>query len=660
MAAAEISDCTNKGAVSGVGSTSIGGIVGDWQCCGFVKDSTNEGTVTGTSGSGIGGIIGYLRYNNIQNGTECYKKVEVVEISGNTNKAVIQGGTATGVGGIVGLLYDAAIVTGNTNNATSISGGEMVAGIIGGYQNIITTSPYYDKKGYTETVISGNKSDTALNSITGSCKSEIIYNNATNPIKIKIINNEPTTNDVICSVTNDENEITYYTTVAGAESKFEDGDSLTLLNCSFSNDVSDDKASIWTVIHENCSKVENSWHVKNTKDFSGGYGTKIEPYIIATKEQFQNITKMYEKYAYYQIADNVKEIDCSAWTPVKLFGSFDGNGVTLKNIDQKLFSQVGYLPATSDLANWDERDIKLRNFTATFKLEGDLDAGVAAVGQINGDNTTTFENVTIAGRLSGGSNSAAFFNYTGPNAFDATVDGMEQIISFKECSVTAALTCSSGSIGILAGHPGYSNPNVTINCDKKLDSIFAGSALITNGAKVRIVGIDSTNKNYSGVDSEAWGTELGENSNKISRLTIKTPKKESTEYTVTWTGDAVRMEVYIAAQLTATDESGNDTAARGITLTLAHVLENQQKVESETNKNILSTFTTCELKSKQNEYSASVSGSSLTCTTGGNENYSYGTIKLQVAQYDSNNKMVAFGNLTIAEKAKGSEAWTVK
>ena len=648
LAAAEISDCTNKGAVSGVDSTGIGGIVGDCQYCGFVKDSTNEGTVTGTSGSGIGGIIGYLRYNNIQNGTECYKKVEVVEISGNTNKAMINGGTATGVGGIVGLLYDAAIVTGNTNNATSISGSTMVAGIIGGYQNIITTSPYYDKKGYTETVISGNKSSTALASITGSSKSEIIYNNATNPIKIKIINNEPTTDDVICSVTNDENEITYYTAVADAESKFEDGNSLTLLNCSFSNDVSDDKASIWTVIHENCSQVENSWHVKNTKDFSDGYGTKIEPYIIATKEQFQNITTMYEKYAYYKLSDDYSETELTGWAPVSLHGSFDGNGKKLTDVTACLFDTVGY--------KLEKEEILLKNFEATLNISALSDYGTGSlIKNVFNSGTTTFENINVHGKVDGFWNLGSFYNYGTAN-YNGT--GASYTSIFKNCKSDATLICTTGNNGGgFVGH-GYEGNNNALTLSFDSDCKYTGEFYTTNGSGKKYIAMWSSwggaedtitidTAEYKGTNCDADWNRYSDNNNK--KITKVVPTPIETGSTVTIAENVSYIIVSVSAQLTAYDDSGNKIPnLSGITLALG----NEKKENVSGSVNVLDEVTSAEIDNSAESYGYGIDNGVMTVSVPGNFNYQSGTVRLTVAQYNTNDEIVAAGTIDLCTISK--------
>ncbi len=435
------------------------------------------------------------------------------------------------------------------------------------------------------------------------------------------------------------------------------GTNLVLLDCSLSNAVPDDLLSKnWTVIHARCAENTGFWDVESSH-FSGGRGTRIEPYLIADKDQFQKITDMYDKYAYYRIKDGVTEIDCSDWTSVKLFGSFDGNGVKLKGLNQKLFYYVGKLPSTKEaaavLANWDTTPVVLKNFEANFNLEADLDAAAGMIYQINGNNTTTIDNVTISGRMAGGSNSGAFFTYTGPNYYDQDVTGMQQKIVVNNSLVTAELICTA-PVGVICGHPKYSNSGVVVYCDKSIDELFKGTAVVPTGSKVCLSAFYFTyvGKNNSTTNEE---TTTG-----VSYMATQVPGYDaSTGYSVNWADSAVRMEVYIAAQLDETEENSDTrTAVVGITLTLKH-METKTKSEGNTSEKVLETFSSVELMNKQSGYDAAIESGKLTAKTAGDVNYTCGRIKLQVAQYDTNGKMVAFGSKTIAGRTTYNGDWTI-
>ena len=124
-----VTGCTNNGEVTGNG-TSIGGIVGEQQNSGSVTDSTNKGAVTNTSTAyGTGGVIGWVRYSGDKS---YYPDKSIITISNAKNCGDVDS-EGTGVGGIVGMVYHSVIMNGCTSDAT-ISGSNMVAGIVGGVQ----------------------------------------------------------------------------------------------------------------------------------------------------------------------------------------------------------------------------------------------------------------------------------------------------------------------------------------------------------------------------------------------------------------------------------------------------------------------------------------------------------------------------------------------
>lgn len=91
-----------------------------------------------------------------------------------------------------------------------------------------------------------------------------------------------------------------------------------------------------------------------TYKFAGGLGTEAAPYLIANREQMQAISEE-ENYAYYKW-NGASTVDCTNWTPIFLYGSFDGAGVKFENLDQPLFRYV----YANDENN--ERDATVENF----------------------------------------------------------------------------------------------------------------------------------------------------------------------------------------------------------------------------------------------------------------------------------------------------------
>ena len=173
LSAANVSGCTNSAAISGAG-TSIGGIVGEQKTYGSVTNNTNSGTVTNsnTGAYGNGGIIGWLRYHGEGEKTS-YAVSDIIKVTGNTNSGNVSGGNDAG--GIIGTVYNSAVVTGNTNTASSLSGATFAAGIVGNYQ--ITETPADPAPASNKLTFGDNTTSTPLDSIHANCKDLEIYTN---------------------------------------------------------------------------------------------------------------------------------------------------------------------------------------------------------------------------------------------------------------------------------------------------------------------------------------------------------------------------------------------------------------------------------------------------------------------------------------------------
>ena len=178
LSAANVFGCTNSAAISGAG-TSIGGIVGEQKTYGSVTNNTNSGTVTNPSAGayGNGGIIGWLRYHGVGEATS-YAVSDIITVTGNTNSGNVSGGNDAG--GIIGTVYNSAVVTGNTNTASSLSGTTFAAGIVGNYQ--ITETPAAAEPAANKLTFGDNTTSTSLDSIQANCKDLEIYTNGNNVI----------------------------------------------------------------------------------------------------------------------------------------------------------------------------------------------------------------------------------------------------------------------------------------------------------------------------------------------------------------------------------------------------------------------------------------------------------------------------------------------
>lgn len=154
VSGANIIGCTNEGNINGAGD--LGGIVGYQNSCGSITDCTNNGNITST-GTNIGGILGWA-------GNIGYNLHQPIDITGNINNGVLDAPQGT-VGGIISINRCTVNLSGNTNNAPSITGGSNAAGIVGnGFAG--GTATQTGGNGYIN-YGEGNVNTTEANNITG-------------------------------------------------------------------------------------------------------------------------------------------------------------------------------------------------------------------------------------------------------------------------------------------------------------------------------------------------------------------------------------------------------------------------------------------------------------------------------------------------------------
>lgn len=184
LCCAFISNCTNSGNITG-SSYAVGGIAGEMKNLGAITGSSNTATITNTSSAspyGTGGIVGWVRYSGAP---PAYALSEEIDVTDNTNSGSIKTASSTGAGGIVGILYSSGKVSGNENTAQEITGGQFVAGIVGGIQDQgEATLPSTIKE---NAIVVNNVSKTKSEDIKGSLTATYAYNN--DPSTYQVIDN---------------------------------------------------------------------------------------------------------------------------------------------------------------------------------------------------------------------------------------------------------------------------------------------------------------------------------------------------------------------------------------------------------------------------------------------------------------------------------------
>ncbi len=246
----------------------------------------------------------------------------------------------------------------------------------------------------------------------------------------------------------------YYKTLTNALNVATSGDTITLLDCSDSNEVPDDTVSkyTWKVIHNNCGdEADGYWH-EESNSFNGGYGTKVEPYLVSSFEQLEKIySEKGSDYAYYKWSEKDGTLDASNWDPSNLYlhGSFDGNGLTVNNLDDFMFRAV-WNGSDSWAPSEDTENIyTIKNLTINVKI---MSSGwAAAVVRTVGVHKFVMENVKVHGYIEGSTGVASFICY-GPGNYDSSYTYGGDI-TFKDCYSDMMVVAKSGAaVGFIA-HP---------------------------------------------------------------------------------------------------------------------------------------------------------------------------------------------------------------
>ena len=269
-----------------------------------------------------------------------------------------------------------------------------------------------------------------------------------------------------------------YENLEAAISAATEGDTLILFDCSLSNSISDEALSsyTWEVSHGNCADEASGFLHEKSDYFYGGYGTKVEPYLIANRDQFKNIDENswgvgYGYYKWYKTNDT---LDGSDWPTIDICGSFDGNGLTVNKLDSCLFRYV-YNNGTvkqkpsEDLIN--TYYVKNLTINADIISAGSVSAVIYEIDAYN----FVMENVTVHGSISGSTHVASFVTF-GPANYENGYQ-YDSKITFKNCHSDATVRSADGPATGFYAHPMMKSSEGTITL---MDSDFTGTLVSTN------------------------------------------------------------------------------------------------------------------------------------------------------------------------------------
>ena len=366
-------------------------------------------------------------------------------------------------------------------------------------------------------------------------------------------------------------------------------------------------------------------------DFAGGFGTEAFPYLIATPEQMMNISKHYDTYNYYKVADGVTSLDLTDIGKINLNGSFDGNGVTMVNLTSSLFQSVGQAG--------DNAKMVIENFDVTVNVLGASNSG-ALVRKIHNLGETVFSNIAMHGYIEGTSNLASFCNLGGYN-------GSYTVTFEKATSDVTIFDTGKQRIGGMFAHLLPGDGTVSIKIDEKsgytgkMSTEGTGNSLFAIGAEEFILNGESVSTDDASYKAYDYTVE---------QLNVKNPSKEEDGYYVAPESGVSKYVVKLNAQIDSYDAEGNELFA-GSTMCLgtSEITDFDAKII-----NLITDIVFVNDATHQRAYE--VNGNVLTVYTGSNDSYETGWVNLQVLQYDEDGDLIAVGNVTLHSIPKHTPA----
>jgi len=198
--------------------------------------------------------------------------------------------------------------------------------------------------------------------------------------------------------------------------------------------------------------------------FADGKGTQDDPFIISNLNDMLKIGDMSNVYCYYKVKDGVNEIDAlGGKIYVDLCGSFDGNGVTFKNMSDGLFNKVYGVPGGKA-----QGSVTVENFSVEY-----TNASPHGAIRYNYAENMTLRNIKVTGTIENTYNTSSFLDY-GSCGIDKVVN-----VSIDNCHSDATVIITGGNASGFVGHYYCSTNSIFV----VTNSSFTGHLYSSNGVK---------------------------------------------------------------------------------------------------------------------------------------------------------------------------------
>lgn len=250
--------------------------------------------------------------------------------------------------------------------------------------------------------------------------------------------------------------------------------------------------------------------------FAGGAGSAMQPFLIENETQLGLIAEYMDKNSAYYMRNAsfklIKDVELtSPWTPVDFYGTFDGSGKTISNIDINVkiddknacvgfFAEIGATAMVKDLKL--EGSVNVTDDSGITKtlnvggfaggISGGTVTGCEADMKITADVPADSSVGVMFGRIAGKSvvsgcvSSGTVIVVSKPDdSNDAVCAGgfvgsAAGTVAVTDCGSSASVAISGGNHTMAGGFAGYTNSQIT-RC-YALGDVFAGGGQTQNDA----------------------------------------------------------------------------------------------------------------------------------------------------------------------------------
>ena len=200
----------------------------------------------------------------------------------------------------------------------------------------------------------------------------------------------------------------------------------------------------------------NAQKAVNANLFGGGNGTSSNPYQISTVQQLKN-THIYGTIsAHYKLMANLTL--SGNWTPIKQFGTFDGNGKTISGLSGTTLTSGNF--GLFDGSGGTIKNLTLSNVNININISNSGSSYVSAI--VASGLGNTIENCTVTGNINVSSSNS------GASLLVGAITAYSSESKIEKCTVNGSIACTGaafyvgGLVGLNSSQIKNSTNNATV------------------------------------------------------------------------------------------------------------------------------------------------------------------------------------------------------